>query len=309
VSPEPGRASRPQRVLVIDDAEDIHDLVEVRLRDEQVEVRHAFDAESGLAAARHERPDLVLLDLDLPGRTGLEVCRELMADPSLAATPVIVLTGTATIESKVQAFEAGAIDYVTKPFDAVELKARVRSALRTKRYHDLLATRAQLDGLTGLWNRAFFDARLAEDVATGARYGREVALLLVDIDHFKAVNDRCGHPFGDAVLRQVADAIAGCLRTGDVACRYGGEEFGLILREADPGGATAAAERVRATVAGLVLTHGGVRVRVTVSVGHATTARLALAGPVTPQALLEAADRGLYLAKRAGRDRVGETVL
>jgi DNA-binding response OmpR family regulator len=141
---------RPQSVLVIDDAQDIHDLVDVRLRPEGVTVLHALDPDAGMGIARELRPDVVLLDLDLAGRSGLDVCRNLLADPRLSSIPVIFLTGTVDVATKVQAFDAGAIDYVTKPFDGVELRARVRSALRTKRFFDLLATRAQLDPITGL---------------------------------------------------------------------------------------------------------------------------------------------------------------
>jgi signal transduction histidine kinase len=125
--------SELQSVLIIDDSQDIHDLIEVRLRPEGVRLYHAFDAEAALALIRHLRPDLLLLDLDLPGQSGLELCRQLKADLELSAIPVIFLTGTVDVEAKVQAFDAGATDYITKPFDAAELRARVRAALRTKR--------------------------------------------------------------------------------------------------------------------------------------------------------------------------------
>jgi two-component system, cell cycle response regulator len=291
-----------QSVLVIDDAEEIHDLVDARLRAEGVEILHALDAETGLALARERRPDLFLLDLDLPGRGGLDVCRELKADLDLASIPVIILTGTIEVSAKVKAFDAGAIDYVTKPFDAVELRARVRAALRTKRYQDLLATRAQLDGLTGLWNRAYFDTRLAEDVAVASRYGRPLGLLMIDIDHFKRLNDRHGHPFGDAVLRLVASTIVACLRTSDVPCRYGGEEFGVIMRETDAEAACQVAERIRDAVDAMSAGPPERPIHVTVSVGSCGADRLT--GDLTPAAFVATADQGLYSAKRTGRNRV-----
>jgi diguanylate cyclase (GGDEF)-like protein len=288
-------------VLVIDDSQDIHDLVGARLKSEGVSLRAALDAAEGLRAAAEHRPDLILLDLDLAGSSGIEVCRALKADPDLAVAPVIFLTGTVDVATKVQAFDAGAVDYITKPFDSVELKARVRSALRTKRLHDLLATRAQLDGLTGLWNRAYFDARLADEVAFAGRQGRPVALVLLDVDHFKRINDTHGHPFGDTVLRAVAEALTGELRRGEAACRYGGEEFGVILREADLAGAEAVAERLRRAVEGLALVNGTRPVPVTASFGVASGGPGSMPAPAQ---LLAEADRTLYRAKQEGRNRV-----
>jgi diguanylate cyclase (GGDEF)-like protein len=293
-----------ETVLVIDDAQDIHDLVAVRLRAEGVTLLHALDADAGLALARQQRPDLVLLDLDLPGRSGLDLCKELRGDPALSSIPVIFLTGTVDVATKVRAFDAGAVDYVTKPFDAIELRARVRAALRTKRLLDLLATRAQLDGLTGLWNRSHFDARLAEAVAAESRHRRGAGVVMIDIDHFKALNDAAGHPFGDEVLCAIAGAVSGPLRAGDVACRYGGEELAVIVHEIDRKGAAVVAERVREHVTELELTHAGRPVKVTVSVGYATSDMLPAGQALTAEWLVTMADRGVYIAKRAGKNRV-----
>ena len=292
-----------QSVLVIDDAKDIHDLVAARLRPEGVRLLHAFDSDRGLALAREERPDLVLLDLDLDGRSGLDVCRALRADPRLAAIPVIFLTGTVDVATKVQAFDAGAIDYVTKPFDGVELRARVRAALRTKRFFDLLTTRAQLDPMTGLWNRAYFDARLGDEVEALARGRRRLALVIVDIDQFKAMTEAYGHPFADLVLRRVADVIASALRPDDVACRYGGEAFGALLRDATLADAELVTEQLLAGVAALDLRQGGARVPVTVSIGYVSSDKLEEGAELTPAALVAKADRGLFLARRTGRNR------
>jgi diguanylate cyclase (GGDEF)-like protein len=303
--PEGPPPSEPaQSVLVIDDDEDIHALIDVRLKPEAVHVLHALDAELGLSLAHTRKPDLILLDLDLPGKSGLDLCKELRESMELSAIPVIFLTGTVDVAMKVRAFDAGAMDYVTKPFDAVELRARVRAALRTKRLLDMLATRAKLDGLTGIWNRAYFDERLHEAVASTLRYRRPMSLLIVDVDHFKALNDTCGHPFGDQVLRRVATAVGLQLRSGDIACRYGGEEFGIILHECDRTAARLVGERIRERIALLELTHAGRKVPVTVSIGYGSTDMIAEGHPLTADALLAVADRGLYIAKRAGRNRV-----
>jgi diguanylate cyclase (GGDEF)-like protein len=297
-------AAETQSVLVIDDSQDIHDLIDIRLKAESVTIVHALDADEGLAAARRHRPDLVLLDLDLAGKNGLEVCRAMKSEPDLAMIPVIFLTGTVDVEMKVQAFDAGAVDYVTKPFDAVELRARVRAALRMKRYQDLLATRAQLDALTGLWNRAYFDQLLTDEVAFFHRHGRHVALVMVDVDHFKRLNDTHGHPFGDTVLVKVADTLRRATRANENACRYGGEEFAIVLRETDLAGARATAERLRALITDIDVRRGNERIPVTASFGVASSETVANAGVVEAGELLKAADSALYEAKRSGRNCV-----
>jgi two-component system, cell cycle response regulator len=300
-----GTEGRSQTILVIDDSQDIHDLIDVRLKAEPVQIHHALDAESGLRAAQALRPDVVLLDLDMPGKDGLSLCKDLKSDPELEPTIVIFLTGNLDVGMKVQAFDSGAADYVTKPFDAVELRARVRTALRTKRYFDLLATRAQIDGLTGLWNRRRFDEVLAEEFALWRREGRHWAIALLDIDHFKSLNDNYGHPFGDLVLRRVGDTLRSHLRQSEAAFRYGGEEFVIVLRACDLEGAFQAAERIRAAVAALELAHGTTKVEITGSFGVAATdlGRLEEATD-----LVTCADQALYLAKRGGRNRVVKAV-
>jgi diguanylate cyclase (GGDEF)-like protein/PAS domain S-box-containing protein len=298
-------AATRRRILAIDDSPQIQELIAARLRSENVLLVSAMSATEGLALAYGDPPDLVLLDLDLPDASGLEVCRQLQGDPRTAAIPVLFLTGTADAQTKAAALDLGAIDYVTKPFDATELRARVRSALRTKHYQDLLATRAQVDGLTGLWNRAHFDSRLADEIAAATRHGRPLALAMLDLDHFKRINDTFGHPFGDQVLQEVAAALTRTVRTSDLVCRYGGEEFVAILRETGAEAALLSAERLRAAMAKLSLEAKGQHVPVTISLGVA-----ALEPPydskheLGPVQLVGAADAALYEAKRAGRDRV-----
>ncbi|HUS64911.1 MAG TPA: diguanylate cyclase [Kofleriaceae bacterium] len=291
-------------VLVIDDSQDIHDILAVRLKPEQVDLHAALEAQDGLARARALLPDLVLLDIDMPNMTGFEICQRLKADPITAAVPIIFLTGANEVHTKVQGFDLGAVDYVTKPFEPAELRARVRAALRTKRYHDLLATRAQIDGLTGLWNRDYFDRRLHEEALAAVRYERAVSLVLLDLDHFKRLNDDHGHPFGDRVLQAVGEILWGELRAVDAPCRYGGEELGLILTHTDLDGALVVGERVRAAIAGMGIRHKGAQVRVTTSVGVSSTSLIEPHRAITGELLVDLADQALYRAKRGGRDRV-----
>jgi len=288
-------------VLVIDDSPDIHRLLDARLRPEGVDLRGAYDAEEGLRKAAELQPDLILLDISLPGFTGFEVCKRLKEDPRTAGLHVIFLSGAHEVWTKVQGFDLGAIDYVTKPFDAAELRARVRSALRMKKFQDLLAAKAQVDGLTGVYNRLHLDQRLTEEVARSARYGNVFALLMADLDHFKGINDEFGHPFGDLVLQSFADVLTRSVRSTDVVCRYGGEEFALILPETDADGAIRLIERVRSGMRELELRPRGRAITVTASWGIATSAMLERA-KLTAPSLLEMADQGLYEAKRAGRN-------
>ena len=226
-----------QRILAIDDSPDIHQLLSARLGNLNVEMQHAMTGASGYEKALQDPPDLILLDVMMPDASGFEICRRLKATSETAAVPVIFLTGEADVEQKVRGFDVGAIDYIQKPFDTAELTARVRSALRTKRYFDMLAERAMLDGLTGLWNRTQFDQQLYKETSCALRYDCSLSLVMMDIDRFKEINDTHGHPFGDQVLQSIGELLRSWTRNTDLPCRYGGEEFGIILRETDLEGA------------------------------------------------------------------------
>jgi two-component system cell cycle response regulator len=293
-------------VLVIDDSPDVHRLLDVRLRPEGLILHHALDAEEGFSKAKELRPDLILLDVDLPLVTGFEVCRRLKNEPLTAQIPIIFLTGATEVHSKVEGFDLGAVDYVTKPFEPAELRARVRAALRTKRYLDLLAARSHIDGLTGIWNRAYFNQRIGEECFAADRYGRKVSLVMIDLDHFKALNDSHGHPFGDAVLQAIGELLNTALRATDAPCRFGGEEFAMILTETDLEGARISAERARAQIAQLPFQVGGRHIQVTASLGVACSSLFAK-GTLSILGLVTAADDALYAAKHEGRNRVCTT--
>jgi two-component system cell cycle response regulator len=290
-------------LLTVDDSSFIHELVELRLADDDLLQYHAHDGPQGMEMAVTLRPDVILLDVIMPGVSGFDLCRQLKSDPRTSQIPVIFLTGASDTLNKVQGFDLGAIDYVTKPFDPAELRARIRAALRTKRYQDMLAERAQIDAMTSLRNRAYFDAVLHQEVTAARRYDRATSMVLFDLDHFKLINDAHGHPFGDRVLQQVAELLTASIRDCDAACRYGGEEFALVLTETDLDHARMVAERVRGGVCGLQLTHNKTPVSVTVSGGVVSTTQFITRDTLTPESFLEAADSALYLAKSAGRNR------
>jgi diguanylate cyclase (GGDEF)-like protein len=287
---------------VIDDSEFIHELVRARLRQEGLQVEHVLSGKAGLERAVQNPPDLILLDVEMPEMDGFEVCQVLKDRAETRHIPVIFLTGQSEPRDKVKGLDLGAVDYVTKPFDEVELRARVRAALRTKRLQDLLQQQSFLDGLTGLWNRGYLDHRLEGELNIARRYSRRLSLVLGDIDHFKRVNDSHGHLFGDHVIQRVAEVLSRHARRSDVACRYGGEEFALLLPGAGIPEAGVVAERLRMAVeAERFLARGESPVPVTISFGVASTDSLE---PMTGESLIARADRALYDAKQAGRNRV-----
>jgi two-component system cell cycle response regulator len=268
-------------------------------------VAGAGDGEQVLALVEREVPDVVLLDHELPGTDGMTVLDRLRADDRLVAVPVIMLTESSDPELLVEALRRGAHDNVRKPVDAAELDARVMAALRVKRLHDALleanrrlARQALTDDLTGLANRRHGAHQLEREIALGVRHGRLLALIRVDVDHFKAINDTHGHQAGDRVLAEVARRLAGAGRGGDELARWGGDEFVAILPGTDKAGALRAAERLRAAVAAAPIEAAGTALDVTVSVGWAHWAG------DTPDDLLARADGALYKAKDAGRNAV-----
>ena len=294
---------RPPRLLLVDDQPlNIQALHQVFAADCQVLM--ATGGEQGLRLAREQLPDLMLLDLQMPGMDGLEVCRQLKADPQLADMPVIFVTADQDAETETRALEAGAVDFISKPFNAAVVRARVRTHLVLKAQSDLLRQQALVDGLTGLHNRRFFDERAEAELQRARRSGSPLALLLADVDFFKAYNDGYGHLAGDDALRGVAVALRyGLRRPADLLCRYGGEEFALLLPETDLEGALAVARGLEQSVRGLRSPHAysGVGPVLTISLGLVAGvpgARHELAG------LLAAADRQLYQAKAEGRARV-----
>jgi diguanylate cyclase (GGDEF)-like protein len=291
-------------ILIVDDSADIHALLKVRLRDERAELHQTLDPAQALPLAREHAPDLILLDVDMPGRSGFDVCRELKTDPGTSAIPVIFLSGKLDQATKIAGLDLGAVDYVTKPFDPAELRARVRSALRIKTLQDQLIELARIDELTGLWNRAYLDTRLTQEVAQTRRTNRVLSLLMFDVDHFKRINDAHGHPGGDTVLRTIALRLLSTLRGGDVACRYGGEEFAVILPATDGAGAAVLSERVRELMTATPMDIGPTSLQISVSVGFASNRDLTEPLELTPGNLVKCADSALYQAKRTGRNRV-----
>jgi len=287
------------KILLIDDSADALAVAKTRLAHEGHEILCAGGGREGLEAVGRENPDLVLLDVDMPDMTGFEVCRRLKEDEATCSTPVIFLSGSGGTDDKVKGLDLGAVDFVTKPFDAFELRARVRAALRTKHLQDLLRDYALIDALTELPNRRALDERLQQEWARLLRHGGRLALIMADLDRFKRINDKFGHPAGDEALRQVAHLLARGCRESDTPVRYGGEEFVVVAPETTADAAAELADRLRMSICSRPFQVHGRTLDVTASFGVAGHE-----GLQGPEEMVQAADDALYRAKSAGRNCV-----
>jgi two-component system cell cycle response regulator len=300
------------RILVVEDSRTQAEWLAQVLASEGYDVTLAANGHEAIRRARSEPPDLVLLDMILPDMDGLEVLRVIKARSQENFIPVILLSVKSDLDSRVAGLRIGADDFLAKPFAGAEIQARAAAMLRIKSLQDQLrAAKSQLeklsitDGLTGLYNHRHFEERLAEEFRRSQRYIDPVSLIMLDLDHFKEVNDRFGHPFGDRVLRETAELIRSSVRDPDICARYGGEEFAIILPKTHLHGALAVAERMFRSLRGK--THavevGGqaTSLAVTASVGIAFYPSKDVS---TPELLVKFADEALYRAKRDGRNTI-----
>ena len=288
------------RLLAIDDSELIHRLLRLRLQHERFDMRFAFSGKEGLAMVKDAKPDVILLDLDMPEMDGFEVLTELKNCTETQDISVIVISASSERENKVRAFDLGATDFVSKPFDVPELKARLRAAVRTQHLIKLLAQKAKIDGLSGLWNHAYFDTRLSVEVAEALRYNKPLSLIVADLDNFKRTNDEYGHLFGDLVIERFAMILTSG-RVSDIACRFGGEEFTIILPQTARAEAIEVADRYRQQLAACTWTDFP-GLTVTASFGVCDLDQEE--GAKSAETLFACADRALYVAKTQGRNQV-----
>ena len=294
------------KLLIAEDDHDAGALMKRVLMKGGHDVRLVDSGEAVLNACAEDAPDVVLLDVSMPGMDGYEVARVLKSRPVTADIPIVFVTGSCETRQKVQGFSLGANDYITKPFHRDELVARVEVAIRIKQHSDALkAANAQLaalsvtDELTGLYNRRHLDQRLAEEVALAKRHQFPLSCLMVDVDRFKRINDTFGHQEGDRVLQVVAQVLRESTRVSDVVGRYGGEEFMVITPGTPLLSACKLGERIRTRTEAQDVQAAGDVIHITVSIGVAQ-----LGQADTPESLVASADRALYMVKRSGRNRV-----
>ena len=294
-------------ILVVDDVTKNLQLVMEILEQIGYETTFATSGKKALERLETVKPDLILLDLMMPDMGGLEVCQILKADPRYQKIPVIFLTASNEQENLIDAFEKGAVDYVTKPFHSAELLARVRTHLELKQARDdlheayeALESLVVVDPLTGVANRRAIDAFAKEEYERAQRYKTHFSVLMIDLDHFKNVNDLYGHYVGDECLKIVAEKLNDSLRAVDQFGRFGGEEFVAILPQTNLTEAIKVAERLRIAVNQLVPDIKDFSTSLSISIGVS-------AFEEQDQVLMDIfirADKALYEAKAMGRNLV-----
>jgi two-component system cell cycle response regulator len=290
------------RILIVEDSAADAALIEQVLSRENA-VSRVTDCDAALRATDAGHFELIVVSLDLDGCDGLRLCSQLRSHDATRHLSLLMLIDQDNTERMAKGLDLGVNDYLYKPIDRNELIARTRSQIRHKRYQDRLRrvhrrsiSLAVTDSLTGLYNRRYLTAHLASTVDGLAAEGKPLALAMVDIDHFKAINDSHGHAAGDGVLRDIAELLKRSLRATDMVARLGGEEFVVVMPDTDVGMAEAVTRRLRRVIAEAT----AAKVPITVSIGVA-----AMLGPGdTPERLLKRADDALYEAKRGGRNRV-----
>ncbi len=295
------RPRKPKLLVVDDQAANIQALYQAFAADHQVFM--ATNGEQALALCASKQPDLVLLDVVMPGMDGYDVCREMKADPETRDIPIIFVTSHSDEEAEASALDAGAVDFITKPVNPRIVRARVKTHLTLKAQTDLLRHWVYIDGLTGIHNRRYFDERLAIEWRRSLRAALPLSLVMMDVDFFKRYNDRYGHQAGDDCLRRVAGALKSALsRGGDLVARYGGEEFVCLLPETDLTGALHVAGALAKAVDAQRIEHADSDAgpNVSLSLGVCTRLPSSLGSALD---LLRQADAQLYRAKLLGRHR------
>jgi diguanylate cyclase (GGDEF)-like protein len=310
------------KILVVDDSVETLQILRAILFEHGYEVRTAKNGTNALEAVSSEHPDLILLDIEMPGMKGYEVCQRLKADESTKDIPVLFISASDQVLNKVEAFSAGGGDYITKPFHVEEVLIRVdthmalRSLVKTLEdtntelnyeisrrhaYEKQLEQLAIRDALTKAFNRRFFIDAAEKEIDRARRNGLPISLLMIDIDHFKQVNDDHGHLVGDQVLINLVKLCQSKIRDVDIFARYGGEEFVILMPNANCEAAIKTAERLRQAVFESFMATGRANVLITLSVGVACWDTVE---EVNIDSLLEKADKALYRSKELGRNRV-----
>lgn len=290
------------RILLVDDIPGNLRLLAAALGD-QYQLSAATSGPEALELAERIKPDLILLDVEMPGMDGHEVCRRLKRNPDTEYIPIMFITGRSSESDEILGLQLGAVDYLTKPFNQAIVRARVHTHLTLKRYSDLLQQHAYIDGLTGLPNRRRLEDYLDQIWRHIDQRVQTLTIAMIDIDHFKTYNDRHGHLAGDHTLRQVAGSLLKARRrSSDLLARFGGEEFIYVMPGANLDAGKDQAERFR-----LAVLEQNIRLHPTAGDEHLSiSVGVACGTPQTCSAksVIEAADQALYKAKEGGRNRV-----
>lgn len=289
------------KILVVDDNLNNVRLLTDILEDENFTVYTADNGAAVLAMVHKLKPDVILLDIMMPGLDGFEVCKLLKNDFDSKDIPVIMVTAkTEGIDIK-KSLEMGAFDYIKKPIDEIEVIARVRSAIWFKQTQDKLKEMAMKDGLTGLYNHALLIELFEKEIDKQQRNNGSISFAMIDIDDFKKINDTYGHISGDTVLKELSNILMSSVRGGDIVGRYGGEEFSIVFPGIDEQNAFQLCERIRKEVEDFNFEIGIETVKITISIGINFNE---LKGIINKREIIQKADEALYRAKHNGRNRV-----
>lgn len=292
-------------ILCIDDDRDILNLLEKILAGAGYTIITSSDGKQGLIEARNRKPDLILLDIVMPGMDGYEVCKKIKDREETKNIPIIFITAKKEDEDEAKGLKIGAVDYIRKPFYSPIVKSRVRTQLDLKLKTDMLERLVAIDGLTNIFNRRKFDETLELEWKRALRSRHPLSLIMSDVDLFKGYNDHYGHAAGDDCLRRVSQGLKNLLqRPADLLARYGGEEFAVILPETDYNGAIYISSLLLKGIEELNISypHSPIAGHVTISIGVATS--IPGKNCDTPLQLIEAADSMLYVAKQNGRNQL-----
>ncbi len=308
--------SKTKKILIVDDVPVNIQLLTTYLSSEGYTVISAKDGVEALQKVKQDGPDLILLDVMMPKINGFEVCKIIKSNKETKFIPVIMVTALNELEDKIKGIDSGADDFISKPFNKLELLARVRSLLRIKYLHDELKDKvvqlqkakeelrqlAITDGLTGLYNHRHFKDHLRHELNRARRHNLHVSIAMIDIDHFKHYNDTNGHPAGDLLLQKLAHLLKNNIRSIDLAARYGGEEFALVLVETNKPAAGIVAEKIRKLVEqhAFPFEEKQPNGKITISVGVATFPD----DGTDMETLIKMADKRLYHAKQLGRNAI-----
>lgn len=278
------------RVLIIDDSKTIREIIKEGLSDIGLEFTEAEDAYIGLDKIFSFRPNVIILDLNLPGKSGTQLCKELKSDVKTQNIYIIMLTASTAEEHESFGFQSGADDYICKPFDIERLLVRVERGVN----ENISREDALLDPLTKLYNRRFYNIFILQETSRVKRYNRDLSAMLLDIDHFKSINDNYGHNEGDEVLKKISNLIKINSRVSDIPVRWGGEEILILLPETGLNSAIGKAEELRELIEQSKFIPDK---KITVSIG--VSEYKPYGGDI-----IDEADKALYRAKESGRNRV-----
>src|ERR671925_675237 len=288
-------------ILVIEDHPDQRDLLAIVLQREGYRVITAANGLEALEKLEGQHVQIALSDIMMPKMDGFELINKIRSNPALKHIYLILITARIQEGDRVRGLDLGADDYITKPFSFSELLARVRVGSRVVQYQQHLEYQTQVDSLTGLFNRRAFEKKVHEEFERAKRYHNPLSLLILDIDNFKTINDTYGHHGGDAALVRISETLREKTRQSDFSCRYGGEEFVLILPETDQESALQVASKVHEEIRLSTFGTPNRPFALTVSVGLSSTSSKHYS---EWQEMLEDADQALYLAKNSGKDRI-----